>query len=96
MIAINLCFLKRSLLLRLVFSLLKAMCEGSRIECDKTDCSEGQRDQLGAGVRKTNAEIQSGSYCARFECADHIHRLVVHRGVDFFQNSVLGETTPTA
>ena len=49
-----------------------------------------------AQAYETNAEIQSGSYCARFECADHIHRLVVHRGVDFFQNSVLGETTRTA
>ena len=51
----------------------------------ETDSCEERRDQLGAGVREANAEIQSRSYCVRFECPDDIDRLVLHRGVDFFK-----------
>jgi hypothetical protein len=51
----------------------------------ETDFGEGRRDQLGAGVREAHAEIQSGSYCVRFEYPNDIDRMVVHRGVDFFK-----------
>ena len=51
----------------------------------ETDSGDGRRDQLGAGVREANAEIQSGSYCVCFECPDDIDRMVVHRGVVFFK-----------
>ena len=49
----------------------------------ETDSGEGRRDQLGAGVQKANAEIQSGSYFARFERPNDIDRMVVHRRVGF-------------
>ena len=66
--------------------MIKIIRESSRIgRRAETDFGEGRRDQLGAGVREANAEIQSGSYCVRFECPDDIDRLVVHRGVDFFK-----------
>jgi hypothetical protein len=49
----------------------------------ETDSGEGRRDQLGAGVQKANAEIQSGSYFGRFERPNDIDRMVVHRRVGF-------------
>ena len=49
----------------------------------ETDSGEGRRDQLGAGVQKANAEIQYGSYFARFEHPNDIDRMVVHRRVGF-------------
>ena len=49
----------------------------------ETDSGEGRRDQLGAGVRKPNAEIQSGSYFGRFERPNDIDPIVVHRRVGF-------------
>ena len=49
----------------------------------ETNSGEGRRDQLGAGVRKANAEIQSGSYFGRFERPNDIDRMVVHRRVGF-------------
>jgi hypothetical protein len=48
------------------------------------DSGEGRRGQLGAGVWKANAKIQSGSYCVRFERPNDINRMVVHRRVGFF------------
>jgi hypothetical protein len=39
------------------FSLIKAVREGSRIECDKTNSGKGRGDQLDAGLRMADAEI---------------------------------------
>jgi hypothetical protein len=50
----------------------------------ETDSGEGRRDQLGAGVPEANAEVKSGSYCARFACSSDIDRVVVHRRVGVF------------
>ena len=64
--------------------LIKIVRESSRMDRRaETDSGEGQRDQLGAGVRKANAEIQSGSYFGRFERPNDIDRMVVHRRVGF-------------
>ena len=49
----------------------------------ETNSGEGRRDQLGADVRKANAEIQSRSYFGRFERPNDIDRMVVHRRVGF-------------
>jgi len=66
------------------FRLIKTVRESSRMDRRaETDSGEGRRDQLGAGVRKANAEIQSGSYFGRFERPNDIDRMVVHRRVGF-------------
>jgi hypothetical protein len=86
-LARNLFSARKALLLYLVSSILiKAICESQWIgRYSETDSSDGQRDQLDPSVREANAEVQSGSYCVRFECPDDIDRLVVHRGVDFLK-----------
>ena len=64
------------------FRLIKTGRESSRMDRRaETDSGEGRRDQLGAGVQKANAEIQSGSYFGRFERPNDIGRMVVHRRV---------------
>jgi hypothetical protein len=66
------------------FRLIKTVHESSRMDRRaETDSGEGRRDQLGAGVRKANAEIQSGSYFGRFERPNDVDRMVVHRRVGF-------------
>jgi len=52
---------QENLLLYLGFSILiKAACESQWIgRYSDTDSGEGPRDQLGAGVREANAQIQS-------------------------------------
>ena len=67
-----------------LFGLLKAVRESERIDgSGETDSSERRRDQLGAGVREANAEIQSGSYFGRIGRPDDIDRVVIYR-VEFF------------
>ena len=64
--------------------MIKTVRESSRMDRRaETDSGEGRRDQLGAGVRKANAEIQSGSYFGRFERPNDVDRMVVHRRVGF-------------
>ena len=49
----------------------------------ETDSGDGRRDQLDPSVREANAEVQSGSYFARFERPNDIDRMDVHRRVGF-------------
>jgi hypothetical protein len=64
----------------------------------ETDSGEGRRDQLGAGVRKANAEIQSGSYFGRIERPGDIDRVVIYRVESFFKIAFIapgpGELSP--
>jgi hypothetical protein len=74
--------------------LIKIIRESSRIgRRTETDFGEGRRDQLDPSAREANAEVQSGSYCVRFECPDDIDRLVVHRGVDFLKVTWFSRST---
>lgn len=66
-----------------LFNLLKTTCEGSRIDCDKTNSSEGWIQ--GAGVREAKAEVNSGSCLGRFVFPSAIDFVGVHRGVGFLK-----------
>ena len=67
-----------------LFRLIKTVRESSRMgRRAETNSGEGRRDQLGADVRKANAEIQSRSYFGCFERPNDIDRMVVHRRVGF-------------
>ena len=70
--------------------MIKTVRESTRMDRRaETDSGEGRRDQLGAGVRKANAEIQSGSYFGRFERPNDIDRMVVHLEWALFKIAVL-------
>jgi hypothetical protein len=51
------------------FRLIESGCESQWIgRFSGTELSEGRRDQLDAGVRESNASIQSGSCFGRIDC----------------------------